>query len=166
MPLLFWDASALVKRYTEEVGSDMVDAIFAAVPISSMVTTAWGYAETFFILLRKLNDGRLDQPTFAAATASLKSEVIDSPDFGFFGVDDAAVFATLPLMQRHNLNTTDAVLLVVLLRHAQALPVGAPQLVLVAADKRFVRAAEAEGFKTLNPELVPAADLPTVLASL
>ncbi len=49
MPLLFWDASALAKRYTEEVGSDAVDAIFAAVPASSMVTTVWGYAETFFI---------------------------------------------------------------------------------------------------------------------
>lgn len=166
MPLLFWDASALAKRYVRETGTDAVNALFAALPATSMATTVWGYAETFAILLRRSNDGRLDQSTFTMITAALRREVIHSPEFGFLNVDDAAVLASLPLMQRHNLNTTDATLLAVLLRHALANPPGAPNYVLVAADKRFVRAAEAEGFKTINPELVPAADVPAFLARL
>lgn len=37
---------------------------------------------------------------------------------------------------------------------------------LVASDQRLLRAAEAEGLATLNPELLPAAEVPTQLASL
>ena len=111
MPLLFCDASALAKRYTEEIGSDTVHAIFGTVLVGSMVTTVWGYAETFSILLRGWNGGRIDHSAFTAATALLQREVVNSGDFGFLDVDEAAVFASLPLMQRHSLNATDAALL-------------------------------------------------------
>jgi hypothetical protein len=36
----------------------------------------------------------------------------------------------------------------------------------VASDRRLLRAAGAEGLVTLNPETVPAADVPAFLASL
>lgn len=134
MPLLFWDASALAKRYVREVGTDTANALFSAVPTTS-------------------------------ATA-LRQEIISSLDFGFLYVDDAAVLASLPLLQRHNLNSMDATLLAVLLCHAQAQPPGTPHYVLVSADRRFVRAAEAEGFTAINPELLPAADVPATLATL
>jgi len=166
VPTLFWDASGLAKRYTAEIGSDVADALFAAVPATAMLTTVWGYAETFSILLRGLNGGRLDQPTFVTAFAALRREIIGSPDIGFLTVDEAAVLAGLPLMQRHNVNATDAALLAVLLRYALARPMGASPCVLVTADKRLVRAAGAEGLLTLNPELIAAGDVPAFLASL
>ncbi|MCC6442770.1 MAG: hypothetical protein IT210_04845 [Armatimonadetes bacterium] len=53
MPILLWDASALTKRYTLEVGSETVDALFEEISMSQMVTTFWGYAETYVSLLRK-----------------------------------------------------------------------------------------------------------------
>jgi hypothetical protein len=37
--------------------------------------------------------------------------------------------------------------------------------VLVAADQRLVRAAAAEGLATLNPETIPAVDVPALLAT-
>jgi hypothetical protein len=46
---------ALAKRYIAEVGSDTVNALFAAVPPAQMVTTILGYSETFAALLRKHN---------------------------------------------------------------------------------------------------------------
>jgi hypothetical protein len=49
--LLLWDASALVKRYALEVGSEAVDALFTEVPIAQMVTSFIGYAETYSVLL-------------------------------------------------------------------------------------------------------------------
>lgn len=39
MTYLLWDASALAKRYTPEVGSDVVEAFFNGVPASRIVTT-------------------------------------------------------------------------------------------------------------------------------
>ena len=164
MPTIFWDASALVKRYAVEVGSETVDAIFAAIPPDSMLTTVWGYAETFSVLLRSLNRGTLDQPTFATAVSALKHEIVDHPDLGFLTVDDSAVLAGLPLIQRHNLNVTDATLLAVLLRYIHAQPPQTPACVLVAADQRLLRTAQAEGVQTLNPEQLTPADLPAVLS--
>jgi hypothetical protein len=37
---------------------------------------------------------------------------------------------------------------------------------MIAADRRLLRAAEAEGFRTLNPELLAAADVPGFLGAL
>lgn len=71
MPSLFWDASGLAKRYTVEKGTDVTDALFLAVPVSDMMTTVWGYAETFSILLRKLND-RIDQLRNLAKSVMVK----------------------------------------------------------------------------------------------
>ena len=45
MILLFWDVRALAKRYSEEFGADIVDALFSFGEQVSMVTTPWGYAD-------------------------------------------------------------------------------------------------------------------------
>ena len=42
----------------------------------------------------------------------------------------------------------------------------APPCVLVASDKRLLRAAELEGLRTLNPEVTALEDVPAFLASL
>jgi predicted nucleic acid-binding protein len=51
----------------------------------------------------------------------------------------------------HHLNATDAILLAVLL-HAKQVRFSSDMLILVTADKRLVRAAEAEGIRTIDPE--------------
>jgi len=164
LPTLFWDASGLVKRYTAEQGSDVADALFAAVPASAMITTVWGYAETFSILLRKRNDGRLNTPAFNTAAIALRREVIDSRDMGFLVIDESAVLAGLSLMEQHNVNTTDASLLAAFLRCARSQHPAASSCILAAADKRLLRAAEAEGLQVLDLQALSAADVPTFLA--
>lgn len=162
MALLFWDASALAKRYFGEVGSATVNALFGHTASQDMATTPWGYAETYSILLRRRNSGVIDPPTFTTSVSALQAEVVNGPDFLLMSVSDPVVFASVSLMGQHNLNSTDAILLTLLLEFAR-LP-DAPTCVLVAADKRLVRAAQSEGLKTLNPELVPAADAAAFLA--
>ncbi len=39
MPQVFWDASALAKRYYREIGTETVNAIFAEVVVDNMATT-------------------------------------------------------------------------------------------------------------------------------
>jgi hypothetical protein len=81
MVLLFWDASALVKRYYPELGSQSVDLMIAGHTAHSMATTPWGYIETFSILLRRFNGGVIDSATFADAISALQAEVIQNPVF-------------------------------------------------------------------------------------
>jgi predicted nucleic acid-binding protein len=165
VPVLQWDASALTKRYYPEVGSGVVDALFAAGLPSQMVTTFWGYAETYASLLRKRNRGDISAVFFASAVTLLQAEVLDSPDCVLLTVDDSAVLDGISLMLQHNLNTTDAALLATYLRYARSQPAGSPTSVLIAADQRLLRAAGAEGLATLDPEAVAAADIPALLAS-
>lgn len=166
MALLFWDASALVKRYTPETGSDTVQAIFGSSAAHEMASTAWGYAETYSILLRRLNGGLLDLPAFSTAVTALQAEVVNGPEFGLLPVADAAVFASIYQMRQHNLNATDAAILTALLEIAPPLAQDSPICVMIAADRRLLRAAEAEGLRSLNPELFAAADVPEFLARL
>jgi predicted nucleic acid-binding protein len=165
VPILHWDASALTKRYFAEIGSDVVDALFAAVPTSHVVTTFWCYAETYASLLRKRNRGEISPQFFAAAVTLLQAEILDSPDCILLSVDDQAVLDGIPLVLRHNLNTTDAALLATCLRYTRSQAPGGPTHVLIVADQRLLRAASAEGLATLNPEAVAAVDVPTLLAA-
>jgi predicted nucleic acid-binding protein len=166
LPVVLWDASTLLKRYVEEVGSDVVDALFDAVPLAAMVATFWGYAESYAILVRKRNAGRLNASEFTAAMSELYQEVIRAGDFVLLSLDDETVMNSIAVIAQHNLNSADAAILTAYLEYERGLPDGSPPCLLVAADQRLLRAAQAEGFQTLNPESLAAADVPGILAAL
>jgi predicted nucleic acid-binding protein len=164
VPLLLWDASALSKRYSPEVGSDTTDALFAAVPPTEMILTFLGYTETYSVLLRKRNQGTIFPATFSAARSALRSEVINDPDFNLLAVDENDFLNSINLMDRHNLNASDAAVLAAYLRYAASL--AGAVCALVASDLRLLRAAQVEGLNTINPETLPAPDVVSFLASL
>ena len=164
MAIILWDASGLVKRYFREAGEDTVDAIFAAIPLSWMQCTFWGYAETFAILHRKRNGGILSNATFTKAATKLQDEVLASDDFGVLTIEDDRVLAGLSFVIRHNLNSNDAAILATYLRFQASLPAGSPACLLAAADQRLIRASEAGVLKTLNPERLSAEEVTSLLA--
>jgi predicted nucleic acid-binding protein len=166
MPVLLWDASALVKRYSPELGSDTVDALFQAVPSAQMVSTFEGYAETLSVLVRKRNRGQIGATTFAAAKSLLRREILESPDFKLIAVDVAAVLDGIELIERHNLNASDAATLAAFLRHSKMPSVAGQPVVLIGSDHRLLRAAQAEGLKVLDPERLSATDVQRFLAVL
>ena len=163
MPYLLWDASALSKRYTPETGSDVVKALFENRDDFQNVTTIWGYSETFSILLRRCNSGTIRRDSFVNATSALRMEIIESDKTNVLSIDDETVLNSLSMMQKHNLNSTDAALLVLYLRFQS---VASKPCVLVAADRRFVRSAIAEGLPAIDPENFATADLPNFIASI
>jgi predicted nucleic acid-binding protein len=163
--VLLWDASALTKRYYVESGSDTVDALYTAASGARMVTTFWGYAETHASLWRKRNRGDISAAAFRSAVTLLRAEVLLGPTWELLTIDDGAVLAGIDFVERYNVNTTDAALLATYLRYAQAQAPGAGTSVLIAADKRLLRAAGAEGLATLDPEAIAAADVPALLAT-
>lgn len=152
MPIILWDASGLVKRYGREAGSDTVDAIFALPAVEQMSVTLWGYAECVAILHRKRNGKLINAVAYEASVTALQQEVLVSNRFKVLTIEDDRILAGLPILVKHNLNSNDAAILATYLRFQQSLPSGSPVCLLVAADKRLIRAAEAEGLGALNPE--------------
>jgi predicted nucleic acid-binding protein len=92
----------------------------------------------------------IDAPAFNTAVASLQAEIVHDPEFQLLAISEDHVFASIEVMHRHNLNSTDAILLSVLLDIA-AFP-DAPDIVVVTSDNRLERAATVEGFTVWNPE--------------
>jgi hypothetical protein len=130
-----------------------------------MVTSVLSYSETCGALVRKRNRGALDAATFTVARSALRAEVIDDPDFGVLAVEFGDILGGIDLIDRHNLNSADASIRMSFLSFAHAQPAGTA-CIPVAADQRLLRAAQAEGLRTFNPELNVPADVPAFLAAL
>jgi len=161
MPILLWDASALAKRYVQEVGSDIVEELFARVPFSQIAVTIWGYSETFSILLRRRNGGVISQSVFTEAVSALDEEFVVHQETVLLAIDNSAVFDGIDLMLKHNINSADASILAVFLRYVSksVLP-----CIMIAADQRLLRAGEAEGLAVINPETASLADISSMLS--
>ena len=156
MYYFYFDASALAKRYIEEIGSDKVDFIFANVPLGRLQCLTIGAMEVFWICVRKRNDGRITASQFTQATGHLEHEVINSQsDFRTISVPDSLVWDSMPLIEIHSLNSVDAMVLSSVLEVATNLRRTGDTLVLVASDQRLLRAARAEGLQIFNPEIDP-----------
>lgn len=154
MYYFYFDASALVKRYTDEIGSDGVDFIFANVPLERIQCLILGAVEVLWICVRKGNDGRITKSEFARAVTHLKSEVINrQSDFKTISVPDMLVLNSMSLIETHSLNSVDAIVLRSALDIAAELRNTGNTLILVASDQRLLRAAQEEGLVVFNPEV-------------
>ena len=150
----YFDASALVKRYTEEIGSNKVDYLFVNVSLNRLKCLTIGAAEVFWICVRKQNDGHITSYEFTHAVTNLNREVTsDASDFRTDSVPDALVWASLNLVETYSLNSVDAIVLRSALETATELRRTDDVLVLVASDQRLLRAASGEGLLIFNPEV-------------
>ena len=59
MYYFYFDASALVKRYIRESGSEKMLFLFDNVPLERLSCLALGAVEVFWICVRKRNDNRI-----------------------------------------------------------------------------------------------------------
>jgi len=160
----FLDASGLAKRYTLEVGSNLIDHLWENVPPERLVCLLLGVGEVISILVRRKNGGQITPAVFAQAMSNLGAEVIQAADFRKFTPHDAQVAASWQFIEKHSVNSTDALVLQAALDYAVVLCRQGHELVLIAADQRLIRAAQAEGLMTFNPETDPQATLDTLLA--
>jgi uncharacterized protein len=150
-----FDASALGKRYVEEVGSDLIDELFDNVPLERLMALVIGALEVFSILVRKRNGGRITPADFSQATSFLNQEVIaDDSDFELLPTPDSSLQTAINFVENYAINATDALVLCSALETAARLQNIGDELVFVASDKRLLRAARAEGLRTFNPAFV------------
>ena len=153
MYYFYFDASGLVKRYTEEVGSDKVDFLFQNVPLNRLMCLAIGVAEVFSVCVRKKNDARITRHHFEQAVSYLDSEVINiESDFETVPAENVLIWESIRLIDTYSINSVDAILLCSALNIATDLRNENNELVLIASDQRLLRAAQTEGLLCFNPE--------------
>jgi predicted nucleic acid-binding protein len=154
----FLDASAWIKRFHQEAGTDVVDHLVDRLLPSSqrLAMSPLGLAEVIAALNRHKNEGRLPRELVQQAVARV---LLEAHDMDAQPLDESVVMASLAYIGTHNLNASDALYLqqVILLR--DLLRRIGHELVLVASDRRLLRAAKAEGIQILDPELATVAEL-------
>ncbi len=164
MNYFFLDASALVKRYHQEPGSDVVNRLLDELLASSPARVAispLGLAETVSVLNRRRNEGRIPHQLFQLIVVRL---LLEARAVAVQSVDDDLILESIPFIMKHNINSSDALYLYQALNLQHLLRPVEHDLVLVASDRRFLRAAEAEGLAVINPEAAEVAEAATLLS--
>ncbi len=129
-----------------------MDHLFAIVPGDRLYVLSVGIAEVVSILVRKKNAGRLTATEFAQALFALRIELVPSNGPRKVDANTALAVDALPLIATHSINGTDAMILRSAMDLATTHRVDGDDLVLVTSDQRLLRAAQAEGLATFNPE--------------
>lgn len=137
---VFYDSSALVKRYVEETGSDRVDAILAqATSLGIAVLCA---PEVMSALCRRRRENTLSPQQFLTAKRQLFQDIAYAE---IVNLSDPVVANAVRIMERWPLRAADALHL--------AAAAEWPADVFVSADKRQTAVAREYGMRV---ELIPA----------
>jgi predicted nucleic acid-binding protein len=159
----YLDASALAKRYVPETGSPLVDVILDNVPGGRLYLLNIGAGEVVSILVRKKNAGVLSSASFGQVLLAFEAEIVRSADINKLPVSNRLATSSLSLIVAHSINSTDAIVLKSALAISARLRAGGGDMVLVASDQRLLRAAQAEGLSTFDPESQDRAALAAVV---
>lgn len=134
--ITYFDASALVKRYIHEVGSDQVQQWLV---LPRPATSRWSQVEILSALSRRSREGRVSPAERNAMAADLSDDLA-----GFLLVEltDEVIAACDALLARHPLRAGDCVQLAsaLVLKQRTGQPV-----MFHAFDQRLSKAAVLEG---------------------
>ena len=160
MTHIYLDASALVKRYRQEPGSEVVNATIERVSSENprgLVVSSLSIIETLSILNRRRNEAGIPMELFRPALRSVIQEIRTFSHALI--INDHLILSSAQYALKHNINSADAVHLSILLALQVTVTASDDELICLAADKRLVRAARAEGITVVDPEESPPPDL-------
>jgi predicted nucleic acid-binding protein len=157
---LYLDASALVQRYRQELGSERVNATIEQVMSRhprQLVISSLSIIETISILNRRRNEVGIPTEAFRSALRGILEELRTFSHALL--IDDQLLLSSARYAIEHNIHSADAIHLAILLALQAAAVASGDELLCLAADGRLIRAARAEGLTVINPE----ADEPPIL---
>ena len=143
MTILFFDTSALVKRYAEEPGTQRVDELIDGderVLISSL-----SIIETVSAFRRKYNRDQLTAERMNTLLAAFFREALD--DFVIVPLEESVLQFSFDLVLEHDLRTLDSLQL----SAALSLQTDDDPVRFVSADAELVAAARDNGIEAENP---------------
>ncbi len=136
---LFFDTSALMKRYINETGSDKVDRLMDSAEM--IVVSSVTYLESLSTVRRLLKENILDFEDYQTIRKNLKE------DFKYFVVikfDSEIETTTIDLIDQYQLKTLDSIQLASAIHNIDC--------DFVVSDARLIKAARRKGMKVVNPE--------------
>ena len=131
---VFFDSSALAKRYIEEKGSDRVQVILSST--SALGVSVICVPEIVSALCRRRREHRLSRQQYLEAKTGLFSDIEDA---SVIGISEQVIARAVELLERWPLRSADAL-------HIACAAEWSAQL-FVSADERQARAARAHGLK-------------------
>lgn len=155
MSTLYLDASALVKRYSPELGSAWVESQVDPSSGHNLMTAEFTMAEVAAALAAK---HRAPQGITLKERDDAMSDFLADCDtrYQLIVVDRHVVEQAVDLTQNHRLRGYDAIHLATALTvNATLTAANLPPLTFVAADDDLLAAARAEGLATENPNHHP-----------
>jgi len=137
---VFFDSSALAKRYIQETGSDRVEAILSSA--SALGISVICLSEVVSALCRRRREGELSRPQYVEAKRAFFSDIEDA---SVVAITDQVVARAVELLERWPLRSSDSL-------HVACATEWSAQL-FVSADGRQCAAAKAYGLRVeeLNP---------------
>ena len=144
MPRLFFDTSALVKRYYEEEGSETVDELIEAED-SEVVITSLAVVEVASALRRKRNRDEITSDDVSRLLSSFFEEAL--AEFTILPMDDSFSETALDLVLRSDLRTLDSLQLAA----ALSIVTETSTPVFVCADRQLADVAAERGLETRHP---------------
>ena len=109
---------------------------------------------------RHKNEGRLPASLVQQAIARL---LLEASDMDVQPLSEAIVMESLPHISKHNLNASDALYLHQAILLKNLLHRVDHDVIMVASDRRLVRATIAEGIAVLDPETAVVDDVPRLI---
>ena len=150
MTHVYFDSSALVKRYVAEVGTSWIMGLCAPDTGNALYTVRISAAEIVAALFRRAAMGSLTPSDAQIAVAQFKADL--AQHYQIVEVNESLVSRAMTLAERHTLRGYDAVQLAAALElQAVRTALSLPAITFVCADNQLNNAAGAEGLTTDNP---------------
>jgi uncharacterized protein len=131
---VFFDSSALAKRYIEEKGTDQVQAILSSA--SALAVSVICVPEIVSALCRRRRERKLSTEEYRNAKASVLTDIDDA---AVIGITEEVIAQGVALLEQFPLRSTDAL-------HIACASEWSTDL-FVSADDRQCKAARARGLR-------------------
>jgi len=131
---VFFDSSALAKRYIEEKGSDQIQAILSSA--SALAVSVICIPEIVSALCRRRRERKVSTQEYRNAKASILSDIDDAT---VIGITETVIAQAVALLEQFPLRSADAL-------HVACASESSTDL-FVSADDRQCAAARAHGLR-------------------
>lgn len=153
MAVYFCDTSAIVKRYSNEVGSAWVKSITDPAAGNPVYLARITEVEVASAIMRGIREGRIPSGDARAAITAFLHDLINQ--YRVVQITPALADEAVSIVQLHALRGYDAVQLAAALEiNTSRLSVGMAAVILVSADVTL-NVAAAEGLAVENPNTYP-----------
>ena len=155
MPIFYLDTSAIVKRYLDEQGTNVMDRLLdGAGPDSEFYTSSLSNLEFTSVITRFAKGQRLNRESASIVLARFRGDMADI--YKMWPLDASILTLALTVVETHALRSADAIHLATASTIFSLAPES--EAILVSSDRELLSAAANSGMGVLDPQ---ESDLPS-----